>query len=78
MEEKIIFIASTVIVGTIIFAGFSLGMGLHNHLDDVDCQFTTNQYDESEREINGCKKYCVEEPMWFIWGTHQDCYWDDE
>lgn len=41
--------------------------------DDSDC---TTQSPVDERGP-GCREICTTGPAWYIWGTRQNCYWDD-
>lgn len=63
----VVFIGITVLDGGIEYANPNLGP------DDADCV-------GNERRMiqNNCVKYCETGRAWFVWGTREWCYWEQE
>lgn len=71
--------------GIVVFGGVLLGFVANTAevtvgFSDVDCEGPpqNHRYDESEREANGCIRYCETHHVWYGLGSDKDCYWDDE
>lgn len=71
-EFWLFFLAGALIL-SVPFGWISVSFLDETPADDSDC-LVQSSVDERGP---GCREICTTGPSWYIWGTRQNCYWDD-